>query len=96
MERLVVYGYWPWDKDAPQFRKAKAMKKKALLISSCAAPGILGRWMYGTHKQLKMTANVIGADVVGTLFTGLIAKQPHPELPEQVQAKARSLALKLI
>ena len=96
MERLIVYAYWPWDMNAPRFRKAKVLKKKAVLVSSCAAPGVLGRWIYGTHKQLKMTAQIIGADTVGTLFTGMIAKQPHPELPERVQAKIRKLVEKLL
>ena len=96
MERLIVYAYWPWDMNAPRFRKTHVSKKKAVLVSSCAAPGILGRWIYGTHKQLKMTAQTIGADTVGTLFTGMIAKQPHPELPERVQAKIRKLVEKLL
>lgn len=96
MERLVVYAYWPWGNNTPQFRKANVPKKKAVLISSCAAPGILGRWMYGTHKQLRMTAQTIGADTVGTLFTGSIAKEAHPRLPERMQAKAKVLATKLV
>jgi NAD(P)H-dependent FMN reductase len=48
MERLVVYAYWPWDMNGPQYRKAQTPKKKALLVSSCAAPEILGRWLFGT------------------------------------------------
>ena len=65
--------------NGPQYRTAQAPKKKALLVSSCAAPGILGRWFFGTDKQLKMTAKTIGAEVVGTLFTGMIAKKIKPE-----------------
>lgn len=96
MERLIVYAYWPWDKDYPEFRKAKVQKKKAVLVSSCAAPGLLGRLMYGTYKQLKMTARTIGAEPVGTLFTGLMAKEPHQALPEKVLKRIQKLALKLI
>jgi multimeric flavodoxin WrbA len=96
MERLAAYAYWPWGNDYPQFRKAHAPRKKALLISSCAAPGILGRWMYGTHKQLKMAAQTIGADSVGMLFTGLVAKQADAKIPQSVRAKAKTLADKLV
>ncbi len=96
MERLVVYAYWPWNMNAPKYRKANVPKKKALLISSCAAPGILGRWVYGTRKQLKTTAQTIGANNVGILFTGLIAKDPHHRLSEKVQATAKALAVKLL
>jgi multimeric flavodoxin WrbA len=96
MERLLVYAYWPWDKNYPQFRKVNVPRKKALLISSSAAPGIFGRWMYNSNSQLKTTAQTIGADSVGTLFTGLIGKNPSPQLPRGTEAKARALATKLI
>ncbi len=96
MERLVVYAYWPWGMNAPKYRKANVPKKKAVLISSCAAPGFLGRLVFGTHKQLKTTAHTIGAKTVGTLFTGLVAKDPHHRLTEKVQVKAKALAVKLL
>ena len=96
LERLVVYSYWPWDMNAPKYRKADVPKKKALLLSSCAAPGVLGRWIYGTRKQLKTTAQIIGGNPVGILFTGLIAKDPHHRLSEKVKAKAKALAVKLL
>jgi multimeric flavodoxin WrbA len=96
MERLIVYAYWPWGVNTPKFRKQGVVNKKAVLVSSCAAPGILGRFIYGSHKQLKMTAQIIGARTVGTVFTGLISKQSHPGLPARVETKARSLVEKLV
>ncbi len=42
MERLVVYAFWPWDTNGPLYRKAHAPKKKAVLVSSCAARGLQG------------------------------------------------------
>lgn len=95
MERLIVYAYWPWGMNAPKFRKAKLPKKKALLVSSCAAPGFLGRWAYGTHKQLKATAKTVGAKPAGTLFTGLISDEPHAKLPQHIQIKIQKLAKKI-
>ena len=96
MERLVVYAFWPWDMNSPQYRKAQVVKKKAILVSSCAAPWFLGRWFQGTRKQLKMTAKTIGADTVGTIFTGLIGKESHPKINTRVQRKTRQLAQKLM
>jgi multimeric flavodoxin WrbA len=96
MERLVTYTYWPWDKPYPKFRKAKAVKKEAMLISSSAAPGLLGRWMYGSTRQLKMTAKTIGAEPVGILFTGLISKEKHKRLPQQAADRAKRIAARLI
>jgi multimeric flavodoxin WrbA len=95
MERLVVYAFWSWDMNAPQYRKAKLPRKKAILISSCAAPGILGRWFFATRKQLTMTAKTIGADTVGILFTGLIGKDPRPKITARMQTRIRKLAGKL-
>lgn len=95
MERLAVYAYWPWDLNGPQYRKAQAPRKKALLVSSCAAPGIIGHWFFGTHNQLKMTAKTIGAEVVGSLFTGMIAKEKHPKLPKSVRTEINALAGRL-
>jgi len=96
MERLVVYAYWPRGAPGPHYRKAKLPKKKAMLISSCAAPGLMGRWLYGTQKQLKMTAQIIGANPIGTLFTGLIAGEADVQYPEGMRRRAEVLAKKLI
>jgi multimeric flavodoxin WrbA len=96
MERLLVYAYWPWDSNVPRLRKADVKKKKAVLISSCAAPGILGRLLYGTHKQLKMTAKTIGAETAGSLFIGMISKDPGQLLSDKVQKRLEKLAVKLL
>jgi len=96
MERLVGYAYWPWEMTGPRYRKARSAKKKALLVSSSAAPALVARWFFGTDKQLKMTAKVLGAQVVGSLYTGMIAKQQHPQLAEGVRAKIRLLAERLV
>lgn len=95
-ERLAVYGYWPWGKAAPVFRKAKMQKKPAILISSCAAPGIMGRLTYSTNKSLKIAADTIGAKVVGSIVTGLISQERKPALPRRTQRKARKLAPRLV
>lgn len=95
MERLIVYAYWPWAMHAPQFREAGEPGKKALLITSCAAPAVLGRWAYGTHKQLRMAAKTIGAEVIGTLSIGKIAEQAYPVLPPRAMTRARALGRKL-
>lgn len=96
MERLVAYAYWPWDKPYPSFRKASAPHKKAMLISSSAAPALMGRWMFGSSKQLRMAAQTIGADPVGTLFTGMVSKDKHQRLPQKTVDKARAMAVKLL
>ena len=96
MERLLPYAYWPWEQHGPKFRKATAPRKKAMLISSSAAPGLFGRWLFATSRQLKMTAQTIGADSVGVVFTGLAGQQAHPKLSAKTVARARNLAARLL
>lgn len=96
MERLVAYVYWPWGKPFPEFRKRHVKSKKALLISSSAAPAWMGRWMFGSVKQLKMTAKAVGATPVGIVFTGVIASAPAQRLPDKSRARAARLARGLI
>jgi hypothetical protein len=43
-----------------------------------------------------MTAKTIGAEIAGTLFTGMIAKEQHPKLPESVRAKIKVLAARVV
>lgn len=96
MERLIVYAYWPWEQNEPQLRNAGRPRKRAVVVSSCAAPGMLGRLLYTSHRQLTTTADTIGADVVGNLFAGLMARKADPDLPANVTDKARKLARKLL
>jgi len=95
VERLAVYGYWPWGRNAPVFRKAKMRTKPALVVSSCAAPGLMGRLTYGTNRTIRIAAETIGARVVGSMVTGLIAQKPRPDLPARSRRKAEVLARRL-
>ena len=95
MERLAVYAYWPWGMNSPQYRKAKAPQKKAVLLSSSAAPGLMARLLFSTRRQLRETARVIGAEPVGSLCLGLVAGRPRHRLSDKEKARARRLAAKL-
>lgn len=95
-ERLAVYGYWPWGKAAPIFRKAKMRKKPTVLISSCAAPGLLGRLTYSTNRNMKVTANTIGGKIVGSMVTGLVSQERQPALSRRAYRRARTLGSKLV
>jgi len=96
MERLAVYGYWPWGRHAPVLRKKDVPKKPAVLISSCAAPGFIGRFTYSTRKQLEVAAVTVGSKVVGSIFTGLVSDKPDATLSPRARRKARALARRLV
>ena len=94
-ERLAVYGYWPWGRNAPQFRKTKLPAKPAVIVSSCAAPGLLGRLTYGTNRNLRIAAQTMGGKVVGSVVTGMASQERKPELTRRARRRASELALKL-
>ena len=87
MERLVGFAYWPWGKPAPKARPTKA-GKKAVLVSSSAAPGLLIPLVTGT-------AGALGAKTVGRLWIGLVGAKPHYELSPRERDKARRLGRRL-
>ncbi len=95
MERLVAYAYWPWDQAYPRLRNDGAMRKKALLVTSSAAPSWLGRLMFGSGRQLKMTAKTIGAKPVGLIYAGLANREQHQRLQASTEKRTRDLARRL-
>ncbi|HEV2485477.1 MAG TPA: flavodoxin family protein [Terracidiphilus sp.] len=94
LERLVGYSYWPWGKPAPKLRNAKA-GKKAVLVASSAAPGILIPYATGAAKALRLTAQMLGARTVGRMWIGLVGGEPHHELSARNRERARRLGWKL-
>lgn len=95
MERLIVYSYWPWSAKYPKYRKAGQQPKKALVISSSAAPGFFGRLFYASARQLKMAAKTIGAETVGSLFVGHIEKKSDSMLTPGIENKTRAMVARL-
>jgi putative NADPH-quinone reductase len=96
MERLAVYGYWPWGEPAPKPRREQRAIKKAALVSSCAAPALLGRVAFHSVSDLKLTAKTLGAMPQGVLFTGFAGQEAQGELPQRLQQRAQKLAHRLI
>ena len=92
-ERCVGYAYWPWGALAPEIRNTKRTKK-AVLISSSAAPGWYSRIFTNAMKSLKGLARLFGAKPVGTLFLGLINVE-EVQLSKKIKRKARILGEKL-
>lgn len=95
MERLTVYAYWPEGTPAPVYRK-KAARKKALLIASGAAPGWIGRLFFSTLRQLKLTAKIIGARSVGTLFIGQTPPHMNPVLSNSMNQQIQQRVARLM
>jgi NAD(P)H-dependent FMN reductase len=95
LERLTVYGYWPWGGTSPKFRIAKPTKKAVIVIAS-AAPAFIGKFFFRPAlTALKSVAKCLGAKVVKRLYFGLVAQQPDATLNEKDLARAYKAGLKL-
>ena len=94
LERQVGRAYWPWGRWAPKARDTHP-SKKAVLIASSAAPGILIPIATGAARALRVTAQMLGAKPIGTLWIGLSGSQPYPELSIRHLERARRLGWKL-
>lgn len=95
LERLTPYSYWPWEAYAPKYRKQGEKSKPALLISSCAAPGVMGHLFFRTLRDLKYAAKIIGAKSAGSLMLGMVASQSDQKLSRSAEARLGRLASKL-
>lgn len=94
MERMAGYGYWPWGAAAPKYRRGVG-GKKAALVTSTAMPAFFGLFFTGAMRALKYCARGLGAEVAGTMFTGLAAARERPLLSDGEKKKARALGRRL-
>ena len=94
LERLVPYGYWPWGEVAPKDRK-EIKSKKSIVISSCAAPSLIGRFAFSSLKLLKLTAKTIGAKVVDSLMVGLISHKENIAIDARDKKRVVAIAKSL-
>jgi len=94
MERLVCAAYWPWGKPGPEMRK-KEKTKQAVLITGSAMPGFLGRLFTGAVRALRITAEMLGAKPIATIFSGLGASAEKQAPSAKALRKAREAGRKL-
>jgi multimeric flavodoxin WrbA len=95
VERLACYGYWPWETMSPQVRD-KQKTKRAVVVTSSAAPAFIARLSTQIVGLLKKSAGLLGARKIDVLFIGLAAKQPTQTISEQTRQRARLLGKKLV
>ena len=95
MERLVCYTYWPWGQMGPKMRPHKK-KRKAVLVTSSAMPGIMGRVFTGAMRALNIMAKTLGAKPVAKIFLGFAAGSEKKKLSSGALRKARNAANKLV
>ena len=95
LERLVPLGYWPYGQPGPKFRKPAPKLRRAVLVSSSAAPAFLARLQPGAKQVLRYIAKLFEAKVVKTLHYGLAAYKRDTALPEKSKREAFALGARL-
>ena len=94
MERCVGYGYWPWGKPVPKGR-IKSKPRKSVLVSSSAAPFLIGRYFTGAVGALKQLSELLGAKPSGVFWEGLVNRK-NQGLSERSLGRSRKLGMKLV
>jgi len=96
LERLITYAYWPWEKPFP-VNRIKTVGKKAAVMTSSAAPELLGRLlMPGMMKQMAAGAKLVGAKVSGSVYFGLSCSSSDQKLSRKQIRKVESVGAGLI
>lgn len=70
--------------------------RPALLISTSATPGLIGRLYYTTQPHLRATARALGAIPAGSVFIGMVAECDGKCLPEKASERLRTLTGNLL
>ena len=94
MERLLGAAYWPWGEKAPVQRN-KRRPRKAVLVASSAMPGLLIPLATGAARALRLTAAMLGARPIGSLWVGFAAGGPRQPLSPNTLERARRLGFRL-
>ena len=95
MERLIGCTYWPWGQPAPRAR-SPVRTLKAALVATSAAPGFLIPLFSEAGKALRLTAKLLGARPVASLWIGLSAAELNQKPSRRILARARRIGMKLV
>jgi NAD(P)H-dependent FMN reductase len=94
MERLIGFTYWPWGESMPKPRK-KTLTRKAVLVASSGMPGFFIPLFTGVARTLRLTAKMLGAKPVASLWIGLSAMEQNQQLSAKAKEQARRIGSKL-
>ncbi|MGB5474009.1 MAG: NAD(P)H-dependent oxidoreductase [Gammaproteobacteria bacterium] len=95
IEQLMEYALIHGGPHAPSFA-GQSNRRPAILISTSATPGWMGRVYYSTHQQLKETARALGAQSAGSVYIDMACPERDPVLPDKVRRQLQDLAGKLL
>ncbi len=97
IERLAVYAKWKLDgKVRPPKKRITQKTKRAVLITSSTMPALMGRILApGVLRIMKEAAELMGADVIQTLWFGMLPAKTDLKLEQKQFNKAATAGKKL-
>jgi multimeric flavodoxin WrbA len=95
MARLTEYAHQHENRDIASSTRGKK-GRQALLISTSATPGLMGRFYYSTRQQLEQTARLLGARQAGCVFVGMVSDSLPATLPDKSRRELQRLAVRLV
>jgi len=93
MERLTGFYYWPWGQPMPKLRQPPS--RKAVLVASSGMPGFLIPVFTDVAHTLRLTAEILGAKPVSTLWMGRYGWRKDCRLLEEDAELARTAGRRL-
>lgn len=95
MVRLMEFAHRHPCRDVASYEE-RTLDRPALLISTSATPGLMGRFYYSTRQQLEQTARTLGARPAGCVFVEMVAESTPATLPDKARREVEQLAVRLL
>ena len=89
MERLTGFYYWPWGQALPKLRLPSS--RKAVLVASSGTPGFFIPLFTDVPRSLRLTAKLLGAKPVSTLWLGRYGWRKDCRLLDEDLERARNV-----
>jgi len=89
MERLTGFYFWPWGQPMPELRQLP--RRKAVLVASSGMPGLFIPLFTDVRRALRLTASMLGAKPVSSLWLGRYGWRLDCRLLDADVEKAKSL-----
>ena len=92
MERLLPFTYWPWGRITGPRLRCYTRNRHSILISSCAMPGILGRFLTGAMFSMRVISRLLRARPYRTFVFGFSAvRQKDKASAGQIESVNKSI-----
>lgn len=94
MERLTGFYYWPWGQPMPRLRQPAS--RKAVLVASSGTPSLFIPLFTDAAHSLRLTAKMMGAKPVSSLWLGRYGWRRDCRLLEHDVERAKNIGRAMV